>query len=82
MMNSCANAEKESPAKEVINVDSLAVNPFQYSSYFEQIDYVPLEASKESLIGYVHNIHVYDEMFFVLDISTAKRLFIFDLNGT
>lgn len=81
-MNSCANAEKESLADAVIHIDSLVVSPFQYSSYFEQIDYVPLEASKESLIGYVHNMHLYNEMFFVLDISTAKRLFIFDLNGT
>lgn len=80
-MNSCAKAEKEGLAYAVINIDSLAVNPFQYSSYFEQIDYIPLEASKESLIGYVHNIHFYNDIFFVLDIATAKRLFIFNLNG-
>jgi hypothetical protein len=81
MTNSCTEAEKESLADDVINIDSLAVSPFQYSSYFKQIDYVPLEASKESLIGYVQNIHVYNDNFFVLDMVTAKRLFIFDLNG-
>lgn len=80
-MNSCANAEKESLADAVIKIDHLAVSPFQYSSYFKQIDYIPLEASKESLIGYVQNIHFYKDNFFVLDIVTAKRIFIFNLNG-
>lgn len=82
IVNSCANPERAIPVDTTIHIDSLAVSPFQYSSYFEQIDYIPLEASGESLIGYVHNIHVYNDIFFLLDITTARRLFLFNLDGT
>ncbi len=82
---SCADTankdEHKISADQNIRVDQLSASPFQYSSYFAQLDYIPLQATNESLIGYVHNIHTYKDRYFILDISSAKRLFIFDQNG-
>jgi hypothetical protein len=51
------------------------------SSLFKKIKPIPLETTDESLIGYIHEVQIFDGKIFVLDKNYAKGLFIFDMDG-
>lgn len=50
------------------------------SEYFNEIEYIPLETTKESMFGYISNLIVTDSSFVVYDLDTQSSLF-FDLQG-
>lgn len=50
------------------------------SEYFESVDYIPLETTKESLFGDISKLTITDSSLIILDDDTKNVLF-FDLNG-
>ena len=63
----------------------IRINPEQayggsVSDYFSDIEYIPLETSKESMFGYISRLIVTDSSFVIHDMDTHTILF-FDLNG-
>jgi len=51
------------------------------SDIIEEVRYIPLETTSESLIGAYTNIIVHNDRIFILDWIISESLFIFDLNG-
>jgi len=49
---------------------------------FEEVNYAPLETTKESMIGEVNKLVVTDNRFYILDKILAKTLFVFDKTGS
>lgn len=63
----------------------IRINPAQAfggpaSEYFNEIEYIPLETTKESMFGYISSLIVTDSSFVVHDTDTHSALF-FDLKG-
>jgi hypothetical protein len=50
------------------------------SEYFDSIEYIPLETTKESLFGEIRQLVISDSSFVILDFDTRAILF-FQLNG-
>lgn len=49
---------------------------------FEEVNYTPLETTKESMIGEINKLVVTDNRFYILDKILAKTLFVFDKTGS
>lgn len=65
---------------EVLRIDPSAAYGGTVSDYFDNIEYIPLETTKESLFGYVSQLIVTDSSIVVYDYDTKSVLF-FKLNG-
>ena len=52
------------------------------STLFKSVKCIPLETSDNSLMGRIDKILVFDKNIYVLDVSSAKGLFIFDEKGS
>lgn len=74
---SYANAQKEVPE---IRIDPDQPLGAPAAKLFRSIQYIPLETTKESLLGRVDRLYVTDSMFVVLDYST-NNIFIFRKDG-
>lgn len=62
------------------NVPTLRIDPAKayggtVSDYFEQVDYIPLETTKESLFGYIFDLVVTDSSYVIKDLDTRSVLF-------
>lgn len=65
---------------EVLRIDPSRAYGSAVSEYFDNIEYIPLETTKESLFGYVSELIVTDSSIVVYDYDTKSVLF-FTLNG-
>jgi hypothetical protein len=62
-----------------INLDSIkTVDTLKMSSIFTKARAIILEETDYSLIGMINKLQLFDNYIFVLDNSTAKKLFVFD----
>ena len=72
-------AESKESAVYTIDIDSIkTVDALKMSSIFTKARAIILEETDYSLIGMINKLQVYENYVFVLDISVAKKLFIFD----
>lgn len=67
-------------ATSAIHVDPNTATGGQTSQFFDEINYIPLETTKESLFGEVWKMEVYKDYFIISDIST-NSIFVFLKNG-
>jgi len=68
----------------VIDLDKAKNNreeSFLYSSLYKGIKTILLETNESCLIGSMKKMRVYDPYIIVLDVSKAKSIFLFDMNG-
>jgi hypothetical protein len=74
----CLNA----PAQEVqkIRIDPTQAYGGSVSEYFNSVEYIPLETTKESLFGDINSIIITDSSYVIYDLDT-KSVFFFSLNG-
>src|SRR3569833_2319900 len=61
-------------------VEKLRIDPSQayggkVSEYFEQVNYIPLETTKESLFGDINQLAITDSSFVITDMDTRAVLF-------
>jgi|SRR5690606_29903274 len=64
----------------ILRIDPKTANGGSMSRLFEQIDFVPLETTKESLFGDISQLEVTDDEFIIFDNDT-KCILIFDKLG-
>jgi len=64
-----------------INLDEKKEKFVPLSIYFKSPKTIILETKKESLIGNINKLQVFDEYIYILDRRHAKSLFVFDLDG-
>jgi len=65
---------KQDKIKEISNIS------FDDKSFIDSCLFIPLETSVQSLIGYINQIEIIDNKFFILD-ERSVRLKVFDHNG-
>ena len=65
----------------IVDLDTMKKTIGKYSSFFTSVKYVPLETTKESLVGSIDHLEIFDDTLFVLDMLSAKAIFLFDLSG-
>jgi len=84
LISACSSSVRPIHSDEVIQIVFDAKNPFTdfyASSLFHSPKTIILETTKESLIGTINSLQVFDNKIFILDGYMAKKLFIFDMNG-
>jgi hypothetical protein len=65
-----------------IDIDKLNTNGvINFSDLFENYEIIPLETTKESLIGKINGVHFIKDKIIILDRSSAKAVFLFDISG-
>ena len=68
--------------KEIISIDASWLEaPKDFQGMYE-VEYIPLETNDMALIGSIDDVKVMDGLFFLLDKSVAKALFIYNENGS
>ena len=66
----------------VIDIDEIEIDEvFDYSSVFDDYKIIPLETTKESLIGKISSIRFCGDYIVILDKNIGKSVYVFDLNG-
>jgi hypothetical protein len=66
-----------------INLDEGDGRQFLYtSSLFQKVNPIILEATNESLIGFVNKMAIYNDFLLILDSKISKGLFVFKKDGT
>ena len=68
-------------ARYIIDIDTNKENYIPYSSVFKNVKTIILENHKDGLIGRIHELQVFDGYIFILDMTVARSLFIFDKDG-
>lgn len=63
-----------------IRIDPGAARGTPISKVFEEIDFIPLETNKESLLGKVKQLEITENCFIIFDEDT-KSIFVFDKTG-
>ncbi len=78
---SCINKEKIT--LEAINIDEKEnlMKGSKLSEVIENFRFIPLESTKNSLVGRINKIRVFDNKIFVLDAMSTKSLFVFSETG-
>ena len=69
---------------EIIDLDNAIIktgDSFSYSSMFKSIKTIILETNELCLIGFITKMRVLDPYIIILDLSIAKSLYVFDMNG-
>lgn len=64
-----------------IRIDPTQARGATASEVFSTIKFVPLETTKESIFGTIHQLEVFDSMYFILD-KVSRAIFIFTYDGT
>lgn len=87
LMISCEEGENVSireveNGKKIISIDASWLEaPKDFQGMYE-VEYIPLETNDEALIGSIDDVKVIDGLFFLLDKSVAKALFIYNEDGS
>ena len=64
-----------------IRIDPANAQGGTASQFFDEVNYIPLETTKESLFGQIDQLAVTDKYFVVLDRFNTNSIFIFDRAG-
>lgn len=75
--NSCSSPKD---GEKIAKID-IRGTPSMLSDIIEDVSYVKLETNDSSLIGWIDNIQVLQDKFFVLDQSSKKAVFVFSNTG-
>lgn len=79
LINSCKNGSEIDTDLNVIEIDELPVDNFDFFNIVEDYKFIKLETIDEGLIGNIHKIIFTANRIFILDI--AKGIYSFDLKG-
>ena len=81
----CSNQSYNQPFSatyhNVIDLDAPRSEAIKASTLIKMVKTVILEENRQSLIGNVNKVQMFDEHLYVLDRSVANSLFVFDLDG-
>ena len=74
------------PIKNKIAINKIDIKLEEFKrnldiSSFYNAQFIPLELTKNSIIGQIDKIIVHDSLIYVLDIQKAKKLFVFNMQG-
>ena len=58
----------------VLRIDPSGAYGGTYSEYFDDIEYIPLETTKESLFGYIVQLIITDSSFVITDFLLRRAL--------
>ena len=72
---------KENSNQMVLNISNLELVEMNYSDFFSEVEFVPLETTKNSMIGEIFTVRMYADTLFVFDQNIAKTLFLFTRDG-
>jgi hypothetical protein len=73
---------EEGSYEKKITIDNIDINTLlNYSDIFDSVQYVKLETGDDNLIGRIDKIIATNDKFIILDMSVAKKVFIFDQYG-
>ncbi len=61
--------------------EDLIIHNVKYSDIIKDYKFIPLETTKESVIGQIDKIIFHNNQFFIFDILKAKSIFVFSLEG-
>jgi hypothetical protein len=65
----------------IIDLDTTKQSLANYSEFFSSAQFIPLETSDKSLIGYIGQLELFNDTVYILDSRTAKCIFVFTLTG-
>ena len=74
-----ANASAQEP--QILRIDPGFASGAPVSQVFEEVKYIPLETTKESLFGTINRLEISPDYFIILDNST-NAILLFNKNGT
>lgn len=72
---------KEQLTLKTLNLSKQEMANIRYSDLFSEVVFVPLEVAKNSLIGDVYTVRIYNDTLYVFDKFDAKSLFLYTLEG-
>lgn len=72
------NASAQQP--QTLRIDPAFASGVPVSQVFEEVNYIPLETTKESLFGTINQLEVSDQYFIIFDRST-NAILVFEKNG-
>lgn len=75
----CENKKDEKTTYEII-LDN-EIEKISISDFFETIQYIPLEARTDNLIGFIDRLYISDDKIYVLDSWHTQKMYVFDLSG-
>ncbi|MGY3053235.1 hypothetical protein ACVWYG_001433 [Pedobacter sp. UYEF25] len=64
----------------VLRIDPASAKGGAVSDVFSEVEFIPLETTKESLFGYILHLEIIDDCFVLYDADT-KAVYIFEQNG-
>lgn len=65
-----------------INLDELEISaPIMYSDLFDDIKFIELESTPNSLLGTISKVIYYNDTIYVMDKSVSKAVFLFNQDG-
>jgi hypothetical protein len=80
ILASCLKQSKKEIKSEIFVFQNKSES-INSSQIVVKVGFIPLETSKDNLIGNISKIVKYDEKYFVLDAKSAKKIFVFDQLG-
>lgn len=85
-MMACGNSQEAGSSRshsiETIKIDLDEVPEVKMSSFFEELEYVPLETNDQALIGDPDKVIIYDDNIYLLEKYNTRRLSAFGLDGS
>jgi hypothetical protein len=80
-ISDCSNGpSNENSSYRIINID-YRDKAIETAPNYKHIRFIPLETTKEALIGRIDKLVVSENRFYILDLSMAEAIFIYNKNG-
>ncbi len=80
---SCDNKSLNTATDETLHFDVSQWKKNQVISkdILNQVDFIPLETTKDNLIGQINKLQVYEDHYYILDIKYVKKILVHNKNG-
>ena len=81
ILAACSDNAVSENNPEVLKVDIEVSKTSEFLKEIKRIKFIPLETKADVLIGSIQKIKIFNDRVYILDIFSAKSVFIYDFNG-